>query len=214
MNLLPQALDAVKEELREEAKESKRVSKMTLPEKVEAGHAFGPFEVAFVEKKTMTLKYLADECVCGPERKKTYRIWETGKTTTISEVARQTITIPKKEIPERIHLIEEFHSYTKPVRTRLEWLNNRGLVWPEMSNKPAPLDPEWTSSAEVEKAILEGHHLIGIQGPPGSGKTRAMARAVKALCDAGKKCIVTAKAHAAVVKSDIMVGVLTIWLVS
>src|SRR4051794_41413749 len=50
----------------------------------------------------------------------------------------------------------------------------------------------------VGQSRPRGAKVLALQGPPGSGKTRAASRLIRALLDAGKKVGVTATSHAVI----------------
>nr|WP_204331440.1 TM0106 family RecB-like putative nuclease [Geodermatophilus sabuli] len=60
------------------------------------------------------------------------------------------------------------------------------------------LPGEEAGDAVVRLGLALDGEVLAVQGPPGSGKTRAASRLIRALLDAGKKVGVTAQSHAVI----------------
>src|SRR4051794_38396207 len=96
----------------------------------------------------------------------------------------------------------------KPMResiaaTAKDVLAGRPCLGQALLDRVVPADTRRLPGEEAGDAVvrlglaLDGQ-VLAVQGPPGSGKTRAASRLIRALLDAGKKVGVTAQSHAVI----------------
>ncbi|MGY1833171.1 TM0106 family RecB-like putative nuclease [Geodermatophilus sp. SYSU D01180] len=87
--------------------------------------------------------------------------------------------------------------------TALDVLAGRDCLGQALLERRVPADCRRLPGEEAGDAVvrlglrLDGE-VLAVQGPPGSGKTRAASRLIRALLDAGKKVGVTATSHAVI----------------